>query len=133
MATGESWNGIMHDCNISEQCIMLNRKVETDNETLPAGSYLNGGDSILATLEPQVYDDQCGSPIIVTVVYFITFVMLCAFVLLNLVIAVILDNFQASTESEEMPVASGHLLRYVESWGKLDPFATNYIPTVKLL
>ena len=59
--------------------------------------------------------------------------MLCAFILLNLVIAVILDNFQASTENEEMVVASGHLMQFVEQWGKLDPFATNYIPTVKLL
>lgn len=69
----------------------------------------------------------------IAVFFFVSFVMLCAFVLLNLVIAVILDNFQASTENEEMPVASGHLLRFVELWGKLDPFATNFIPTVKLL
>jgi len=52
--------------------------------------------------------------------------------MLNLVIAVILDNFQSNSQSEEAPVSKDHMARYTEVWSQLDPYATYYISASKL-
>jgi hypothetical protein len=75
--TGESWNGIMHDAMITEE----QNPNRCSNE---AGT--------------------CGSPI-PALVYFIFFTLIGSFVMLNLVIAVILENFSglASEDEQSMP------------------------------
>ena len=74
MATGESYNGIMHDCGV----------------------------------QPPYCEDgvNCGSPVLAAA-YFVSFTLVSTFVLLNLLIAIIIDNFSdavnlsASAISEE--------------------------------
>ena len=52
--------------------------------------------------------------------YFVSFILLCGFVMLNLVIAVILDNFESYSQSFALPVADERLRRLVEEWSKID-------------
>ncbi len=80
--TGESWNGIMHDAMI----------VDVPH---PLGLHNpNRCDSAAGT---------CGSPV-AAIIYFIFFTLIGGFVMLNLVIAVILENFSGlASEDEQAP------------------------------
>ena len=137
MSTGESWNGIMHDCMIKAECTKVLREfVSTAGEiirpTEVTSIWYDHRDSRLHGGPAGAIDDKCGPPSTVTIVYFMLFVLLCAFLLLNLVIAVILDNFQSSTNNEELDVSQSNLVAYTRAWSQQDPRCTMYIPTAKL-
>jgi len=155
MATGESWNALMHDCMITTSCMLINEDgvaymleqgtfasmaaideaMElSEDEIVGDGTfYVNPGSDFLDGLkEKDHYDNECSPHPSAAIIYFIVFVILCAFVMLNLVIAVILDNFQNSNQNEEAPVGRDHVVRFCEVWSKLDPFATYYISAAKL-
>lgn len=125
MATGESWNGLMHDCMIEKECIMF------DNGN---GEYtwLDKDTSLINGVNEDLYTDMCTPHPVGAILYFCVFVILCAFVMLNLVIAVILDNFQSNSQNEEAPVGRDHMVKFTEVWSALDPHATYYIPASKL-
>ena len=72
-ATGESWNTIMHDAMITP---------DTRDEL----------DQPLCTVEAG----DCGSPI-VSLIYFISFTVLSSFVILNMMIALILEEYAPPT------------------------------------
>lgn len=115
MATGESWNGVMHDCMQRTNCILLSQNFTFGNGTLlEAGMYFSAGDSILGSIPKKFTLDQCGPPYVIVALYFTVFVVLCAFILLNLLIAVILDNFQSSSQDEAMLVGRSQLLQFTE-------------------
>lgn len=115
MATGEAWNGIMHDCMDPGDCIFLKEDFfPVNGGKLTAGSYFSRGDSLLDEIPSSLLVNQCSPPNIAVVMYFVVFVVVCAFILLNLVIAVILDNFQSSSQNEAMPVSKGHLIQFSE-------------------
>jgi len=126
MATGESWNGLMHDCMVEDACYLIE---EGENEGLYVAKDAPELDGLK---EFDEYENICPPHKIVTIFYFIVFVILCAFVMLNLVIAVILDNFQNSNQSEDAQVGQEHVLRFCEVWSKLDPGASYYISAAKL-
>lgn len=137
MSTGESWNGIMHDCMIQTVCIsvvqpFINAAGEVVSTTAETGTWFSHGDDMLHGAPSGATQNRCGPPILLTVAYFMTFVLMCAFLLLNLVIAVILDNFQSSTNNEELEVSQGNLLNFAEIWSQMDPKCTMYIPTLRL-
>eukprot|EP00892_Ulva_mutabilis_P001295 jgi/Ulvmu1/11166/UM072_0002.1 len=137
MSTGESWNGIMHDCMVQTMCTVVVRPfvnaagalVEPTEDT---GIWFTEGDEVLRGAPLGATQNRCGPPIYFTVAYFMTFVLMCAFLLLNLVIAVILDNFQSSTNNEELEVSQSNLLNFAEVWSRLDHECSMYIPTARL-
>ena len=102
--TGESWNGIMHDAMITEE-VNPNR---CSNE---AGT--------------------CGSPL-PALVYFIFFTLIGSFVMLNLVIAVILENFSGLSNEDEQVMPDSLLEEFVEQWARLDPDGDGLIASQKL-
>ena len=133
MSTGESWNGIMHDAMTQSACEeVLTPFVNAAGARVPAGSWHDARAAALAGAPPGAVADRCGPTGYITVVYFMLFVLLCAFLLLNLVIAVILDNFQSSTNNEELEVSQSNLLNYAQAWSALDPRCTMFIPTARL-
>ena len=97
MATGEAWNSIMYDCMITEDCD-------------PAEDCQRG--------------TCCGNPL--APLYFISFVLIGSFIVLNLLIAVVLDNFSTSKEDDD-GVSPEDLDRYKEVWSKFDPNATGFV------
>jgi Ion transport protein/Voltage-dependent L-type calcium channel, IQ-associated len=137
MSTGGSWNGIMHNCMIKTACqkvlrSFVNAAGTTTEATQSSGIWYDNSDARLDGAPSGAVYDRCGPPDYLTIVYFVLFILLCAFLLLNLVIAVILDNFQSSTNNEELDVSQSNLLAYTRVWSQLDPRCTMYIPTAKL-
>lgn len=135
ITTGESWNGIMRDCMIKTQCLSVEQSfTNTAGDIVLASQsiWYNPGDSILDGAPTGAVKDLCGPWAGLTVAYFILFMVLCSFLLLNLVIAVILDNFQNSSSNEELEVSQSNILGFAEVWGKLDPKTTLFIPVASL-
>ena len=81
-----------------------------------------GPESGLCTLE----DGNCGSH--GAIPYFISFILIGAFIFLNLVVAVILENFAALSSANSDYVAPGDFEAFLEAWSELDPKGESYIP-----
>ena len=135
ITTGESWNGIMRDCMVKTQCVNVVQNFINDAGVSILASHdtwYNPGASDLDGAPANAIQDHCGPWSGLTVAYFMLFMVLCGFLLLNLVIAVILDNFQNSSSNEELEVSQSNILQFAEMWGKLDPKTTLFIPTACL-
>ena len=126
MATGEAWNGIMHDCMITKDCVYY------QDPATGEVTYYNQEDSFWQDLDEDTYTNQCTPHPVGAIIFFCFFCILCAFVMLNLVIAVILDNFQNNSKTSELGVSKEDMMHFTDVWMRLDPRATYYIPAEKL-
>ncbi|XP_031732909.1 calcium channel, voltage-dependent, P/Q type, alpha 1A subunit, b isoform X20 [Anarrhichthys ocellatus] len=95
-ATGEAWHDIMLACLGSKEC-----------------------DPDSGNTEPE-----CGSTFAYT--YFVSFIFLCSFLMLNLFVAVIMDNFEYLTRDSSI-LGPHHLDEYVRIWAEYDPAACGRI------
>uniref|UniRef100_A0A4W6ES09 Voltage-dependent L-type calcium channel subunit alpha n=1 Tax=Lates calcarifer TaxID=8187 RepID=A0A4W6ES09_LATCA len=98
-ATGEAWQEIMLACMPGKLCD-------------PESDY-NPGEEM-----------TCGSGF--AIVYFITFYMLCAFLIINLFVAVIMDNFDYLTRDWSI-LGPHHLDEFKRIWSEYDPEAKGRI------
>ncbi|XP_053098403.1 calcium channel, voltage-dependent, L type, alpha 1D subunit, a isoform X8 [Pangasianodon hypophthalmus] len=98
-ATGEAWQEIMLACLSGKLCD-------------PESDY-NPGEEM-----------TCGSGF--AIVYFITFYMLCAFLIINLFVAVIMDNFDYLTRDWSI-LGPHHLDEFKRIWSEYDPEAKGRI------
>ncbi|XP_072765466.1 voltage-dependent calcium channel type A subunit alpha-1 isoform X5 [Anoplolepis gracilipes] len=96
-ATGEAWPNIMLDCIKGRPCDPKAEKNE------PGG---------------------CGSNI--AYAYFVSFIFFCSFLMLNLFVAVIMDNFDYLTRDSSI-LGAHHLDEFVRIWAEYDPNATGKI------
>lgn len=69
---------------------------------------------------------NCGNPLI-AVVFFVSFMLLAMFVLLNLFVAVILENFSMVINQEYSVVNNTTIQKFLECWRRYDPGLTLYI------
>ncbi|XP_033017973.1 voltage-dependent L-type calcium channel subunit alpha-1C isoform X39 [Lacerta agilis] len=101
-ATGEAWQEIMLACLPDKKC---------DPESLESNNSTEG-------------EHSCGSSF--AIFYFISFYMLCAFLIINLFVAVIMDNFGLLNTGL---VYSGphHLDEFKRIWAEYDPEAKGRI------
>ncbi|XP_047738439.1 voltage-dependent calcium channel type A subunit alpha-1 [Hyalella azteca] len=97
-ATGESWQSIMLSCIDGVPC---------DPRAL-------GDDK----------EETCGSNI--AYAYFVSFIFFCSFLMLNLFVAVIMDNFDYLTRDSSI-LGAHHLDEYIRIWAEYDPNATGRI------
>ena len=104
MATGEAWNSVMYDCMIDTDC---------------------------DAADDCAIGECCGSAS--APLYFITFVIFGSFVTLNLLIAVVLDNFSNNKKEEGVSVTEEHIEEFANGWKKIDPQATGFIPLTRLV
>ncbi|XP_065072313.1 voltage-dependent L-type calcium channel subunit alpha-1D-like [Rhopilema esculentum] len=75
------------------------------------------------------YDDEskiCGSTIAASI-YFCSFYFFCSFLLLNLFVAVIMDNFDYLTRDKSI-LGPHHMDEFVRVWSEYDPSASGRIP-----
>ncbi|XP_074861933.1 voltage-dependent L-type calcium channel subunit alpha-1C isoform X7 [Carettochelys insculpta] len=100
-ATGEAWQDIMLACLPNQTC---------DPDSEPANS---------TESEPS-----CGSTF--AIFYFISFYMLCAFLIINLFVAVIMDNFDYLTRDWSI-LGPHHLDEFKRIWAEYDPEAKGRI------
>ncbi|TTS65542.1 Voltage-dependent P/Q-type calcium channel subunit alpha-1A [Bagarius yarrelli] len=91
-ATGEAWHDIMLSCLGGKEC-----------------------DPLSGNVEPE-----CGSEF--AYLYFVSFIFLCSFLMLNLFVAVIMDNFEYLTRDSSI-LGPHHLDEYVRIWAEYDPAA----------
>ena len=102
MMTGEGWQEIMYDCM---------NKVDCD-----ASAECTIGTCCGTTAAP---------------LYFVSFVALTTFAILNLLIAVVLDNFAVSRkQAENQDVTEKDVKAFRKVWKKFDPDLTGFIATV---
>ncbi|KAF0036998.1 hypothetical protein F2P81_009872 [Scophthalmus maximus] len=95
-ATGEAWHDIMLACLGSKECDPASGNTE----------------------------HECGSTFAYT--YFVSFIFLCSFLMLNLFVAVIMDNFEYLTRDSSI-LGPHHLDEYVRIWAEYDPAACGRI------
>ncbi|XP_043933418.1 voltage-dependent L-type calcium channel subunit alpha-1D [Protopterus annectens] len=98
-ATGEAWQEIMLACLPGKRC-------DPESEYNPGEEF------------------TCGSNF--AIVYFITFYMLCAFLIINLFVAVIMDNFDYLTRDWSI-LGPHHLDEFKRIWSEYDPEARGRI------
>ncbi|KAJ3602703.1 hypothetical protein NHX12_030452 [Muraenolepis orangiensis] len=98
-ATGEAWQEIMLACVAGKLCD-------------PESDY-NPGEEM-----------TCGSGF--AIIYFISFYMLCAFLIINLFVAVIMDNFDYLTRDWSI-LGPHHLDEFKRIWSEYDPEAKGRI------
>nr|XP_060632682.1 voltage-dependent L-type calcium channel subunit alpha-1C isoform X6 [Anolis sagrei ordinatus] len=101
-ATGEAWQEIMLACLPEKKC---------DFESLEPNNSSEG-------------EHSCGSSF--AVFYFISFYMLCAFLIINLFVAVIMDNFDYLTRDWSI-LGPHHLDEFKRIWAEYDPEAKGRI------
>uniref|UniRef100_A0AAY4EXT0 Voltage-dependent L-type calcium channel subunit alpha n=1 Tax=Denticeps clupeoides TaxID=299321 RepID=A0AAY4EXT0_9TELE len=97
-ATGEAWQEIMLAC-------APNRPCEKGSET-------------------EQTSEDCGSQF--AIIYFVSFYMLCAFLIINLFVAVIMDNFDYLTRDWSI-LGPHHLDEFKRIWAEYDPEAKGRI------
>nr|XP_042114261.1 voltage-dependent R-type calcium channel subunit alpha-1E isoform X2 [Peromyscus maniculatus bairdii] len=101
-ATGEAWQEIMLSCLGEKGC-------EPDT-TAPSG---------------QNENERCGTDL--AYVYFVSFIFFCSFLMLNLFVAVIMDNFEYLTRDSSI-LGPHHLDEFVRVWAEYDRAACGRIP-----
>ncbi|KAM9322783.1 voltage-dependent N-type calcium channel subunit alpha-1B [Pholidichthys leucotaenia] len=95
-ATGEAWHEIMLACLSNQPC-----------------------DKLSGTPE-----EECGSDF--AYFYFVSFIFLCSFLMLNLFVAVIMDNFEYLTRDASI-LGPHHLDEFIRVWAEYDPAACGRI------
>ena len=75
-------------------------------------------------------DGDCGTSLALP--YFVSFFTLGGFVVLNLIVAVILDNFSSLSKQQPDLVTADHIEVFRDAWAEFDPDADGQIPTVEL-
>ncbi|KAI1888483.1 hypothetical protein AGOR_G00185610 [Albula goreensis] len=97
-ATGEAWQEIMLACAPMKPC----EKGSEEGQT----------------------SEECGSQF--AIIYFVSFYMLCAFLIINLFVAVIMDNFDYLTRDWSI-LGPHHLDEFKRIWAEYDPEAKGRI------
>ena len=107
MVTGEAWNSIMYDAMVTE----------ATSDCDPARD-----------CAPGTCCGVAGAP-----AYFIAFVVLGSFVTLNLLIAVVVDNFSNNAKDVEgEDVSEADVRAFERGWCRIDKKRTGYIPRADL-
>uniref|UniRef100_A0A8C9XPM8 Sodium channel protein n=1 Tax=Sander lucioperca TaxID=283035 RepID=A0A8C9XPM8_SANLU len=74
---------------------------------------------------------DCGSPGI-GIVFFTTYIIMSFLVVVNMYIAIILENFNVATEESSDPLCEDDFEMFYETWEKFDPDASQFIQYSKL-
>ncbi|NXC51654.1 SCN5A protein, partial [Aleadryas rufinucha] len=69
---------------------------------------------------------ECGKPAI-GIIYFVSYIIISFLIVVNMYIAVILENFNVATEESTEPLGEDDFDIFYEIWEKFDPEATQFI------
>ncbi|XP_041344816.1 sodium channel protein type 5 subunit alpha-like [Pyrgilauda ruficollis] len=97
-----------------------------------------GWDALLAPVLKE--SDKCALQLNVTgteknncvnkgfgILYFVSYIIISFLIVVNMYIAVILENFSVATEESTDPLCEDDFDMFYETWGKFDPLATQFI------
>lgn len=68
----------------------------------------------------------------IAIIYFVSYIIISFLIVVNMYIAVILENFNIATEESEDPLGEDDFEIFYEIWEKFDPEATQFIPYASL-
>uniref|UniRef100_A0A8C9ZDG0 Sodium channel protein n=1 Tax=Sander lucioperca TaxID=283035 RepID=A0A8C9ZDG0_SANLU len=74
---------------------------------------------------------DCGSPA-VGIAFFVSYIIICFLIVVNMYIAVILENFGVATEESTDPLSEDDFETFYEVWERFDPHATQFMEYNKL-
>uniref|UniRef100_A0A671NM64 Sodium channel protein n=1 Tax=Sinocyclocheilus anshuiensis TaxID=1608454 RepID=A0A671NM64_9TELE len=74
---------------------------------------------------------NCGNPS-VGITFFVTYIIISFLIVVNMYIAIILENFSVATEESTEPLSEDDFEMFYEVWEKFDPEATQFIEFSKL-
>uniref|UniRef100_A0A087YGF8 Sodium channel protein n=1 Tax=Poecilia formosa TaxID=48698 RepID=A0A087YGF8_POEFO len=69
---------------------------------------------------------NCGNPA-VGIAFFVSYIIICFLIVVNMYIAVILENFGVATEESAEPLSEDDFEIFYEVWEKFDPLATQFV------
>uniref|UniRef100_A0A8C3P9I0 Sodium channel protein n=1 Tax=Chrysemys picta bellii TaxID=8478 RepID=A0A8C3P9I0_CHRPI len=69
---------------------------------------------------------ECGKPV-VGIIFFVSYIIISFLIVVNMYIAVILENFNVATEESTDPLGEDDFDMFYEVWEKFDPEATQFI------
>lgn len=130
----------MHDAagdTVMKECIQMLQDCTPDTIPSCGASFYDGllylpADIKRFGVSSDITLDRCPANRIIAILYFCVFTVLCGFILINLVIAIVLDSFRSSNVEESLPISKQHMSEYVETWAQFDTQGTGYIPARKL-
>ncbi|KAG7331059.1 hypothetical protein KOW79_005028 [Hemibagrus wyckioides] len=103
ITTSAGWDGLLSP--------MLNKYPDCDPEKDHPGNQYKG---------------DCGNPAI-GIIFFVSYIIICFLIVVNMYIAVILENFSVATEESAEPLSEDDFEMFYEVWEKFDPGATQFI------
>ncbi|XP_074071921.1 sodium channel protein type 3 subunit alpha isoform X1 [Macrotis lagotis] len=109
ITTSAGWDGLLAP-------ILNSGPPDCDPETIHPGSSVKG---------------DCGNPS-VGIFFFVSYIIISFLVVVNMYIAVILENFSVATEESAEPLSEDDFEMFYEVWEKFDPDATQFIEYSKL-
>ncbi|XP_026537115.1 sodium channel protein type 8 subunit alpha isoform X5 [Notechis scutatus] len=108
ITTSAGWDGLLLP--------ILNRPPDCDLEKEHPGSGFKG---------------DCGNPS-VGIFFFVSYIIISFLIVVNMYIAIILENFSVATEESADPLSEDDFETFYEIWEKFDPDATQFIEYCKL-
>ncbi|KAH9489938.1 hypothetical protein Btru_038304 [Bulinus truncatus] len=109
LATSAGWNDIL-DALLIQQPYCDATQYLVPGSSIPI--HASGGD--------------CGSPIL-AIPYMVSYIIIVWLIVINMYIAVILENFSQAHEQEELGITEYDFDMFYVTWEKYDPFATQFI------
>ncbi|XP_061720824.1 sodium channel protein 60E isoform X2 [Cydia pomonella] len=93
-------------------------------------------ESLMITPPDCEYGDHgnngnCGSPLL-AITYFTSFIIISYMIVINMYIAIILENFNQAHQEEEIGIVEDDLEMFYIRWSKYDPHATQFISFAQL-
>ncbi|XP_037739931.2 sodium channel protein type 8 subunit alpha isoform X4 [Chelonia mydas] len=108
ITTSAGWDGLLLP--------ILNRPPDCDLDKEHPGSSFKG---------------DCGNPS-VGIFFFVSYIIISFLIVVNMYIAIILENFSVATEESADPLSEDDFETFYEIWEKFDPDATQFIEYCKL-
>ncbi|XP_077339841.1 sodium channel protein type 8 subunit alpha isoform X5 [Lithobates pipiens] len=108
ITTSAGWDGLLLP--------ILNRPPDCDPKKENPGSPMQG---------------DCGNPS-VGIFFFVSYIIISFLIVVNMYIAIILENFSVATEESADPLSEDDFETFYEIWEKFDPDATQFIQFGKL-
>uniref|UniRef100_A0A3Q2P5V8 Sodium channel protein n=1 Tax=Fundulus heteroclitus TaxID=8078 RepID=A0A3Q2P5V8_FUNHE len=103
ITTSAGWDGLLNP--------IMNTPPDCDPDFENPGSHVRG---------------NCGSPA-VGIVFFTSYIIMSFLVVVNMYIAIILENFNVATEESADPLSEDDFDMFYETWEKFDPRASQFI------
>ncbi|KAI3365798.1 hypothetical protein L3Q82_000797 [Scortum barcoo] len=109
ITTSAGWDGLLAP-------ILNKREPDCDSQMEHPGNYYKG---------------NCGNPS-VGIFFFVSYIIICFLIVVNMYIAVILENFSVATEESAEPLSEDDFEMFYEVWERFDPDATQFMEYSKL-